>query len=101
MARLCALLAALSLAAGLTACGSSGDGKSTGNARPAVRLGTKNFTEQYILGQLYAQALRAKGYKVDLKQNIGSSEIADRALDSGSIDMYPEYTGTSLSVAAG
>src|SRR4051794_2462867 len=100
MARLCALLVALSIALGVSACGSSGDGKSDGGKRPQVTLGTKNFTEQYILGQLYAQALRAKGYKVEIKENIGSSEIADRALTSGSIDMYPEYTGTSLSVAA-
>jgi osmoprotectant transport system substrate-binding protein len=58
-----------------------------------VRLGTKNFTEEFVLGQLYAQALRAKGFRVELKNDIGSSEIVDRALTAGAIDIYPEYTG--------
>jgi osmoprotectant transport system substrate-binding protein len=64
-------------------------------------IGTKNFTEQYILGELYRQALEAKGFKVDLKSDIGSSEIVDRALLAGSLDMYPEYTGVMLSELAG
>ena len=93
------LLAALLLAVYAAGCGS--DDGATADAKPTVTLGTKNFTEQYILGELYAQALRAKGYKVIVKQNIGSTEIADKALTSGSIDFYPEYTGTSLSVVAG
>jgi osmoprotectant transport system substrate-binding protein len=58
-----------------------------------VVIGTKNFTEQYILGQLYKQALEAKGFKVSYKENIGSSEIIDSALKSGKINFYPEYTG--------
>jgi len=57
-------------------------------------LGTKNFTEQYVLGQLYRQALQAKGFTVKYKENIGSSELIDKALKSGQINMYPEYTGT-------
>jgi osmoprotectant transport system substrate-binding protein len=65
----------------------------TSNGKPPVRLGTKNFTEQFVLGQLYAQALRARGFRVELKNDIGSSEIVDRALMNGAIDMYPEYTG--------
>jgi osmoprotectant transport system substrate-binding protein len=56
-------------------------------------MATKNFTEQYVLGQLYAQALRAKGFTIVLKQNVGSSEIVDRALADGVIDVYPEYIG--------
>ena len=67
-------------------------------AKPAgsgqqIKLATKNFTEQFILGELYAQALRAKGFRVSLKDNIGTSEIVDRVLTGGGIDMYPEYTG--------
>jgi osmoprotectant transport system substrate-binding protein len=62
-------------------------------ALPTVTLGTKNFTEQYVLGQLYKQALEAKGYKVVYKENIGSSELIDTALKSGKINFYPEYTG--------
>jgi osmoprotectant transport system substrate-binding protein len=64
-------------------------------------LGTKNFTEQFVLGQLYAQALRARGFRVTLKPNIGSSEIVDKTLVSGTIDLYPEYTGVVVGVLAG
>jgi osmoprotectant transport system substrate-binding protein len=72
-----------------------------GAGKPAVTIGDKNFTEEYILGALYQQALQAKGYKVNLKGNIGSSEITWKALTSGQIQMYPEYTGTLLSAIAG
>jgi osmoprotectant transport system substrate-binding protein len=64
-----------------------------GAATPTVTIGTKNFTEQYVLGQLYKQALEAKGYKVVYKENIGSSELIDTAFKSGKINFYPEYTG--------
>jgi osmoprotectant transport system substrate-binding protein len=64
-------------------------------------MGDKNFTEEFILGNLYAQALQAKGYTVTLKANIGSSEITYKALTSGQIDVYPEYTGTLLTAIAG
>jgi osmoprotectant transport system substrate-binding protein len=73
-------------------------GREPGVGKPPVTLGTKNFTEEFILGQLYAQALRAKGFSVTLKSNIGPSEQVDRELSSGGIDGYPEYTGTILSV---
>jgi osmoprotectant transport system substrate-binding protein len=73
--------------------GSGGKGELPGKGKPSVTLATKNFTEQYVLGQLYAQALRAKGFTVVLKENVGSSEIVDRALGDGVIDMYPEYIG--------
>ena len=69
--------------------------------QPAIVLGTKNFTEQYVLGELYKQALEAKGFEVTLKSDIGSTEIIDTALTSGEINMYPEYTGTSLTVVFG
>jgi osmoprotectant transport system substrate-binding protein len=69
--------------------------------KPAVTVGDKNFAEENILGALYAQALEAKGYKVNLKDNVGSSEIIYKALTSGQIDMYPEYTGVLLSAVAG
>jgi osmoprotectant transport system substrate-binding protein len=66
-------------------------------ATPII-IGTKNFPEQYVLGQLYRQALIAKGFKVSYKENIGSTELADTALRSGQITLYPEYTGIMLSV---
>ena len=64
-----------------------------GGSKPEVVIGTKNFTEQYVLGQLYKQALEAKGYKVTLKQDIGSSELIDTSFKSGKINFYPEYIG--------
>ena len=91
-------LAAVVFALALGGCGSGDDGSASstalpGKGRPAVRLATKNFTEQYVLGELYAQALRAKGFTIVLKENVGSSEIVDRALADGVIDVYPEYIG--------
>jgi len=108
-------LAAAALAVVLAACGSSSTTTSTtssspsststsaskpGTGKPPVTLGDKNFTEEYILGALYQQALQAKGYTVTLKGNIGSSEIIYKALQSGQIEGYPEYTGTLLSAIA-
>jgi osmoprotectant transport system substrate-binding protein len=80
---------------------SSGSGSQPGKGKPPITIGDKNFTEEYILGNLYAQALKAKGYTVNLKSNIGSSELTDKALTSGQIQMYPEYTGVILSVIQG
>jgi osmoprotectant transport system substrate-binding protein len=71
-----------------------------GKGKPAVTLGTKDFTEEFVLGELYKQALEAKGYKVTLKKNIGSTEIIDKALTSEQIDGYPEYLGVSVAVVA-
>jgi osmoprotectant transport system substrate-binding protein len=62
-------------------------------ATPTITLGTKNFTEAYVLGELYKQALQAKGFKVNYKPNIGSSELIDTAFQSGKINVYPEYIG--------
>ncbi len=75
----------------------------TANAKSSsttITIGTKNFTEAYVLGQLYKQALEAKGYKVAYKENIGSSELIDTALTSGKINFYPEYTGVVALVLA-
>jgi osmoprotectant transport system substrate-binding protein len=77
---------------------SSSSNEQPGAGKPAVTIGTKDFTEEFVLGQLYAQALQAKGYKVNLKENIGATEIIDKALTSGQIDGYPEYTGVSQTV---
>jgi osmoprotectant transport system substrate-binding protein len=98
-----AALAAVTALLVLAGCGGSDDDPPDRPARtPApIRLGTKNFTEQYILGELYAQALRAHDIPVDLKSDIGSSEIVDQAMQIGSLDMYPEYTGVLLSEIAG
>jgi osmoprotectant transport system substrate-binding protein len=104
LAALTALASALVLSAGLAACG-GGDPSATVATTPArgdapIRIGVKNFTEQAILGELYRQALEAKGFDVVLKPDIGSSEIIHRALRGGSLDMYPEYIGVLLSEVA-
>jgi glycine betaine/choline ABC-type transport system substrate-binding protein len=61
-----------------------------------ITVGSKNFTEQFILGEIYAQALQAAGFKVKKDLNLGSEVIAYKALRDGEVDAYPEYTGTSL-----
>ena len=60
------------------------------------KIGSKNFTEQVVLGEIYAQGLEAAGVPVERKLNMGGTLIAHQALVSGEIDMYPEYTGTAL-----
>jgi osmoprotectant transport system substrate-binding protein len=61
-----------------------------------VRIGSKNFTEQFVLAEIYAQALEAAGINVEKKLNLGGTLIAHKALEEKQIDMYPEYTGTIL-----
>jgi osmoprotectant transport system substrate-binding protein len=61
-----------------------------------VRVGSKNFTEQFIIAEIYAQALEAAGIKVERKINLGGTLIAHKALEEKQIDLYPEYTGTIL-----
>jgi osmoprotectant transport system permease protein len=65
--------------------------------RPALVVGSKNFTEQLILGEIVAQAIeRDTGLTVDRRLNLGGTLICERALASGDIDVYVEYTGTAL-----
>jgi osmoprotectant transport system substrate-binding protein len=90
-------LFAAAVVAALAGCGGGGTpAGTTSGASPVITLGTKNFTEQYILGELYRQTLEKHGFRVRLKSNVGSSEIIDQALTAGSLDMYPEYTGVLL-----
>jgi osmoprotectant transport system substrate-binding protein len=65
------------------------------NAGKSIVVGSKNFDEQLILGEIYAQALRAAGYNATTELNLGSEQIAFRALRQGEIGAYPEYTGTA------
>ncbi|HEV3087568.1 MAG TPA: glycine betaine ABC transporter substrate-binding protein [Candidatus Elarobacter sp.] len=62
----------------------------------AIKVGSKNFTEELILGELYAQSLEHAGLKVTRKLNLGTTDIAMAALKRAEIDLYPEYTGTAL-----
>jgi osmoprotectant transport system substrate-binding protein len=61
-----------------------------------LKVGSKNFTEQFIVAELYAASLEAAGFKVERKINLGATLVAHEALKSGAIDLYPEYTGTGL-----
>ena len=105
------MLLALALTLGVAACGSSDDdSSSTGaseggggaivsnpdNAKISLTIGSKNFPEQEILGEVYAQALKAAGYKVKTDLNLGSETVALRSLKSGQISGYPEYASTAL-----
>jgi osmoprotectant transport system substrate-binding protein len=64
-----------------------------GTGKPPVTIGDKNFTEQFLLGELYAEALTAHGYTVQLNQDIGPTSVTIGALTSGRLSMYPEYIG--------
>ncbi len=115
--RIVAVLVTLLAAALVAACGSSnkttssaaaGGGSSSasssasgGGSKGTLTLGTKNFTEEFIVGQLYKQALTAKGCNINYKENIGATEVVDKALTSGQIDAYPEYTGESVATVFG
>jgi osmoprotectant transport system substrate-binding protein len=102
-------VATLACAVLLAACGdddnkSSDSGSTSGkliernadNAGKKVTVGSKNFTEEFILGEIYAQALQAAGYDVKKDLNLGSEQIALKALKNGDVDGYPEYTSTAL-----
>ena len=109
------LLAMLLLAStSLAACGDDDDGGSSGgdtaadtqsseaiasnpdNGSTEITVGSKNFTEQKVLGEIFAQAFAAAGYEVDTQLNLGDEKTALKALEDGEIDAYPEYTGTAL-----
>jgi osmoprotectant transport system substrate-binding protein len=107
MMRPAVLLAVLALSLGVVACGETGDegGLDTAanrieedadNRGVELTIGSKNFTEQYILGEIYAQALATAGYDVETRLDLGSEKTALRALERGEIDAYPEYASTAL-----
>jgi glycine betaine/choline ABC-type transport system substrate-binding protein len=106
-----ALIAALVLGLGVAACGGGDDNNDTGTSggnsanliksNPAnngvqLTVGSKNFTEALILGDIYAKALQAAGYDVKTNLNLGSETVAYKALQDGEISGYPEYTSTLL-----
>jgi osmoprotectant transport system substrate-binding protein len=108
---LAAMLTALVLSLGVAACGSSSDttGESTSaetaegaiasnpaNGKVSLTIGSKNFPEQEILGEIYSQALAAAGYKTKSDLNLGSETVALKTLKSGQISGYPEYASTAL-----
>jgi osmoprotectant transport system substrate-binding protein len=66
------------------------------NANTELTIGSKNFTEQKVLGEIFVQGLEAAGYKVEKDLNLGDEKVALKALEEDQIDAYPEYTGTAL-----
>jgi osmoprotectant transport system substrate-binding protein len=70
--------------------------KNPDNAAISLKIGSKNFTEQKILGEIYAQGLAAAGYNTTTDLNLGDEQTALKAVKGGQIDAYPEYTGTAL-----
>lgn len=73
-----------------------------GKGKPAITFGSKNFAEQFTLGELYTQTLKSRGYNVKYQSNIGGSEVIDKAFQSGEIDAYAEYLGEiETSIAGG
>ena len=76
----------------------AGTARPAAKAGPTIVIGTKNFPEEYILGELYKQALVAKGFSVTNKGSLGSTELIQTALTSGKINFYPEYTGVIVQV---
>jgi osmoprotectant transport system substrate-binding protein len=98
-----ALAVAIALAAG--ACGEQ-ELDREGSAQPQgakvrITLGTQDFPEARILGELWRQALAVNGYTVDLRKRMGPTEDLDKAVLDGTIDGHVAYTGTSLSIVAG
>ncbi|MBF2089621.1 MAG: quaternary ammonium transporter [Synechococcales cyanobacterium K44_A2020_017] len=88
---LAAVAAVLVIACNTTTSQSPADG-----APATIRVGSKDFTEQFILGEMYALALENADIQVERKLNLGGTPVAQAALTSGEIDLYPEYTGTGL-----
>jgi osmoprotectant transport system substrate-binding protein len=74
------------------ACGQRGGG----GAQVTLKVGSKDFTEEFILAEMYALLLEHAGFKVERKFNLGGTPVAHEALVKGEIDLYPEYTSTGL-----
>jgi glycine betaine/choline ABC-type transport system substrate-binding protein len=71
------------------------------NAATTLTVGSKNFTEEFILGEIYAQALEAGGYTIRKRLDVGSELVAFKGVRTGELDAYPEYTGTALTTFFG
>jgi osmoprotectant transport system permease protein len=90
--------ASASASAAASACASASASASAGaNAAPgtaAITVGSKRFTESYILGEIVRQTLEKAGIPASHRQGLGNTGILEQALSTGAVDLYPEYTGT-------
>jgi osmoprotectant transport system permease protein len=94
--RMASRRAAVSIAAVVAAVVLLSSGLAARRSGGAIVVGSKNFTEQLVLGELLAQTIERAGVPVDRRLNLGGTLICDRALLTGDIDVYVEYTGTAL-----
>ena len=104
MRRAAAALVGLLAVGLLVACGDSEERDASQQPQGAslrITIGTQEFPEARILGELWREALAVNGYAVDLQKGIGPAEDLDEALKDGDIDGYVAYTGTVLSIVAG
>ncbi len=88
----------LSFLLALSGCSPKGSAGTQGNQNAAaqpIKIGSKDFTENLVVAEIYALALEDNGFTVDRKLNLGSS-VVHTAITSSQIDLYPEYTGTGL-----
>ena len=102
--KLMAVSAGVALSLTVTACGddsSSASGSSDELDGVSLTVGSKDFTENILLGEMFAQALEARGASVDNKVNLGGTSVNRDALLSDNIDVYPEYNGTGWTVHLG
>ncbi len=79
-----------------TTAASSAVSSTAGKFSGTIRVGSKDFTEEFIVGNMYALLIEAAGGKVDRKINLGGTPVCQAAMQSGDLDLYPEYTGTGL-----
>ncbi|HVN54369.1 MAG TPA: glycine betaine ABC transporter substrate-binding protein [Anaerolineaceae bacterium] len=68
----------------------------SGGSGVTIKVGSKDFTEEFIVAEMYAQLLENAGFKVERKLNLGGTPVAQTAIAKGDIDLYPEYTSTGL-----
>lgn len=101
--RLIAASLSVAVAAALAGCGGGGSGGGSGSALDGVKLtvGSKDFTENILVGEMYVQALQNEGADVTSQTNLGGTSVARDALLNKEIDVYPEYTGTGWTVHLG
>jgi osmoprotectant transport system substrate-binding protein len=79
-----------------TAAGGAAPTAAPAAAMGTIKVGSKDFTEEFIVAELYAQLLEDAGFTVEKKLNLGGTPIAHTAITNGEIDLYPEYTSTGL-----
>ena len=81
--------------------GGGGGSTASGGGAASITVGSADFSESQVLGEIYAGAIKAKGVTVTTKPNIGSRDVYIKALQDGSIDIVPEYTGSLLTFLKG